>query len=50
MKDLRFSKNGFMTIKAKFTGSENDILGYILGKEYELMLLEKGANSHSTFF
>ena len=32
-----------MNIKAKFIGSENDILGYIPGKEYKLMLLEKGA-------
>jgi len=43
MSNSRWSKNGMMKIKAKFTGSEKDILGYKPGKEYELMLLERGA-------
>jgi hypothetical protein len=43
MSNSRFSKNGMMKIRAKFKGSENDILGYKPGKEYDLMLLERGA-------
>jgi hypothetical protein len=43
MSNSRFSKNGFMIIKAKFQGSESDVLGYVPGREYELMILERGA-------
>jgi hypothetical protein len=43
MSNLRWSKNGMIKIRAKFTGSESDILGYVPGKEYDLMLAEYSA-------
>lgn len=40
-------KHGMMKIRAKFRGSESDSLGYIPGKEYDLMLTEYSGMSIS---